>query len=205
MLIIGLLVVVLAAGVWAYSRFGKSQAVAIKADAMTPVVLSQIREMVFEDRVDVSGNVEAKNTAIISARIPGTLDEIFVDEGDKVQAGQKLFQTDKIKLGRAMESARQQVAVAAAAVRASQATVERINADLAKVRIDFERYKRLYEKDHAVTKNALESQESHLKQVQAALAEANAGLELAAHRKVRPKAVWGSPGRTSPTRWSFHP
>jgi len=145
-----------------------------------PVVVTPVREMVFEKRIEVSGNVEAKNTALVSARIPGALDDVYVDEGDSVEAGTtKLFQTDKIKLSRAREAAGQQVTVAAAAVRARQATVERINADLSKVRIDYHRYKRLYQQDHAVTKSAFETQESHLKQVQAGLTEAKAGLELA--------------------------
>jgi len=173
-----------AAGVWVAPKLGgQSEPTAAAAPAKEvrlPVVLSEVREMTFEDRLEVSGNVEAKETAVVSARIPGVLDEIFVDEGDAVTAGEtKLFQTDKIKLTRALESAEQQVEVAVAAVRARAATVARIQADLAKVQLDYDRYKRLYERDKAVTRSAWEAQESHLKQVQAGLAEAKAGLELA--------------------------
>lgn len=183
-------VVVVAAAVagivaWRYGYLQLNQGAEPTTEDKAPaqgvsVVLSPVREMVFEDRLHISGNVEAKNTALVSARIPGALDDVYVDEGDTVKAGTtKLFQTDKIKLSRARESAGQQVAVAAAAVRARQATVERINADLAKVQIDYDRYKRLYQQDHAVTKSAFETQESHLKQVRAGLTEAKAGLELA--------------------------
>ena len=84
-----------------------------------PVVLTPVREMTFEDRICISGNVEARNTALVSARIPGVLDNIFVEEGDTVEVGERLFQTNKEKLTQAVEIAEQQVAVASAAVRAS--------------------------------------------------------------------------------------
>jgi len=150
------------------------------ADRRVAVVCTEIRKITFEDQIAISGNIEAKNTALVSARIPGVLDEIYVDEGDRVVAGKtRLFQTDKLKLTKAVESADQQVAVSAAVVRARQATVTRIKADLAKVKIDHDRYKRLYERDRAVTRNALEVQVSRLEQTLAALAEAQAGVDLA--------------------------
>lgn len=190
-LIVGLSAAVVVSGAVAYQllhRRPTSASAAPAAEQRIPVVLAQVREVTFEERVDVSGNVEAKSTALVSARVPGVLDEILVDKGDAVEQGQKLFQTDKIRLTRAVESAEQQVAVAAAAVRARQATVERIEADLTKVQADFDRYKRLYEQDHAVTRSAFEAQESHLKQVQAGLREAKAGLELARAQEEQAKS-----------------
>jgi RND family efflux transporter MFP subunit len=55
----------------------------------------------------------------------------------------------------------------------------RIKADFEKAKIDYERFRRLYEEDKAVTKNALESQESRYKQLKATLEEARAGAALA--------------------------
>ena len=145
-----------------------------------PVVLSEIRQMRFEDHVDVSGSVEAKNTAIVSARIPGVLDKIFVEEGDAVTAGKtRLFQTDKIKVVKALEAARQQLLVAEANADARRATLARIEADLEKASTDYHRFKRLYENDNAVTQNALEIQELQFTRAQAAQKEASAALALA--------------------------
>jgi RND family efflux transporter MFP subunit len=62
--------------------------------------------------------------------------------------------------------------------RARLATVKRIEADLNKAEIDYERFKRLYHDDLAVTKNALESQESRYIQTKAALDEAKAMADL---------------------------
>ena len=94
-----------------------------------------------------------------------------------------MFQTDKIKLAKALEIAEKQVSVAEWASRAREATVRRIEADLHKAQTDYERFKRLYENDGAVTENALEAQESRYKQVLAALAEAKAAAGLALRQK----------------------
>ncbi|HHH75502.1 MAG TPA: efflux RND transporter periplasmic adaptor subunit, partial [Phycisphaerae bacterium] len=48
-----------------------------------------------------------------------------------------------------------------------------------KTQIDYDRYKRLYENDKAITKNVMEVQESRLKQVQASVAEIIASIDLA--------------------------
>lgn len=144
------------------------------------VVTNPCRGMIFEDRLETSGNVESKNYALVSARVPGVIDDIYFEEGDFVTAGKTdLFQTDKIKLSQAKEIAKHGVVVAEFGYKARMATIARTEADLEKARIDYERYKRLYEDDNAVTKNAFETQESRYKQLQAALEEARAGASLA--------------------------
>jgi multidrug efflux pump subunit AcrA (membrane-fusion protein) len=144
------------------------------------VVITPSRVMTFVEGIETFGNVESKNYALVSARIPGVIDDIYVEEGDYVIEGKtNLFQTDKIKLNQAVEIARQAVSVADFTHRAKQATVAKVEADFEKARIDYERFKRLYEKDGAVTKNALESQESRFKQLDASLEEARANADLA--------------------------
>ncbi|MBN1847847.1 MAG: efflux RND transporter periplasmic adaptor subunit [Deltaproteobacteria bacterium] len=150
----------------------------------TSVVTTPSRLMTFEKRIETYGNVGTKNFSLVSARIPGVIDEIFVEEGDYVIKDETpLFQMDKIKVSQAWEIARQAVAVADYGYRARTATIVRINADLEKAEIDYERFKRLYEADQAVTKNAFESQESRYKQLRAALDEARASADLALRQK----------------------
>ncbi|HOI56684.1 MAG TPA: efflux RND transporter periplasmic adaptor subunit, partial [Phycisphaerae bacterium] len=67
-------------------------------------------------------------------------------------------------------------------VREAQANRERIEADFTKARIDYERFQRLYEQDQAVTKNALEAQQSRFLQAEAALKHATVSVELAGNR-----------------------
>jgi RND family efflux transporter MFP subunit len=144
------------------------------------VVTTPSRLMTFEKRIETYGNVATKNFSLVSARIPGVIDDIFVEEGDYVIKDKTpLFQIDKIKVTQAWEITRHAVAVADYGHRVRMATIARIEADLEKAKIDYERFKRLYEEDQAVTKNALESQESRYKKLKAALDEARAGADLA--------------------------
>ena len=153
-----------------------------------PVVTSQVRSMVFKEQVKVTGSVEAVRTALVSARVPGIIDDIFVEEGDVVAAGiTRLFQTDHVKLKRAVEIAGHQVDVSAAVVSARRATLARVKANLDKIRLDLERYQRLYEQG-AVTQNVLETQETMMKAAAAELAEVEAGLTLAQTQEKQAKS-----------------
>lgn len=163
---------------------GAEQAASGAAAKRVPVNVTPARTMTFETRLVTSGSLMSKNYALVSARIPGTLDLVFVDEGDRVVAGEtKLFQTDSANLTKAVEIARQALAVADSAIREAEANRERAAADFNKARIDYERFKRLYEQDQAVTKNAFESQESRFLQTQAALKFATVSVEVATGRR----------------------
>lgn len=143
------------------------------------VVVTASKQMIFEERVETSGNLETRNYSIVSARMPGIIDNIFVREGDQVIGGKtKLFEIDKIKSSQAIDIAKQAVSVADYRYRARAATVKRIEADYNKAKTDYERYKRLYDNNMAVTQNALESQESRFIQAKAALDEAKAMADL---------------------------
>ncbi|MBN1624933.1 MAG: efflux RND transporter periplasmic adaptor subunit [Deltaproteobacteria bacterium] len=144
------------------------------------VVTTPSGMMSFEDGIETFGNVESKNFALVSARIPGVIDDIYVEEGDHVTAGQtRLFQTDRVKATQAVEIARQAVSVAEFTHRAKLASADRAVADFEKAGVDYERFRRLYENDGAVTKNAFESQETRFKQLKASLEEARANADLA--------------------------
>jgi RND family efflux transporter MFP subunit len=179
-------ILILAGVLWLGHGHQATTSAAVKEDSSqdsakkTSVAVTQARKMSFEELVETSGNVETKNYALVSARIKGTIDKIYVREGDHVIAGKtSLFQTDKVKVTQDLEIAEQAVSVADAGLRARNATVARVEADLEKAQTDYERFKRLYEKDEAVTQNAFESQESRFKQLKAALDEAKAAADLA--------------------------
>ena len=166
-----------------------------EADASTdasegrPVYLEAARRMTFTSVLSPSGNVLVKTSASVSARIPGTLDRIFVDEGDRVVAGETdLFQTDSLKLGKAVESSKKQLAVDEFTVMERQANLEQVQAGYNKVKLDYERYKRLYEQDKAVTENAFEIKESEFLQVSAVKKHAQISVELAQKRVEQAKA-----------------
>lgn len=145
--------------------------------AATPVVVAAVQQRTFEQTLRTQGAVEAKRFALVSARVPGTLDAVLVDEGDPVRTGQALFGVDRLKLEKALEISRRDLAVAACGLREKQANLERVQADFGKARIDFERYGRLFEKK-AVPADAVEAQESRYKQATASLSHARALVDL---------------------------
>ncbi len=144
----------------------------------TPVVLTPVQEMTFERTVVIAGNVQAKNYALVSARMPGPLDALFVDEGDAVEAGKtKLFQTDSLKLTKAVAIARQGLTVEEFSVQEKAASLEQVLAEKEQTEVDLQRYKLLVE-DNAISKQLYEQQATRVKQASAMVKHAKALLAL---------------------------
>lgn len=145
----------------------------------TPVVVTPAKQMDFENSTTVSGNVLAKNCALVSARMPGPLDAIFVDEGDVVEAGKtQLFQTDSVKLTKAVAVARQELTVAECSVREKQAKLEQTMAQIEQAKVDLNRYQELA-KRNAVSTQMVEQQGTQVKQAQAMVKHQEALIALA--------------------------
>jgi len=160
---------------------GSASEAASEATAVqrVPVVLTPAQTRAFEERVVVQGNVQAKNTALVAPRLPGVLTNLFVDEGDMVVANETaLFQTDKVMYEEALKASEQDLAMARCQQREAEINLDRMKADFEKAEIDYERFKRLREKD-AVTLNAMEMQESRYKQTKAGLEYARSTVDLA--------------------------
>jgi RND family efflux transporter MFP subunit len=153
-----------------------------------PVVTTQAVTRDFQRILAVQGNVEAKNSAFVSPRIPGTLESIFVDEGDTVVADEtRLFQTDDANLKENLEISRHNLTVAESSKNKSMASIEKTKADLHKAKLDYERFKRLLEKE-AVTADMFEQQESRYLQLQAVEKLDIAELNLAAAKEEQARA-----------------
>lgn len=178
----------LAAGGFVASKHGQANEERDVSEPIVrvPVVVTSAKPMDFESGAVVSGNVLPKNCALVSARMPGPLDAIFVDEGDVVKAGKtQLFQTDSVKLTKAVAVARQGLTVAECTVREKQASLEQTMAQIEQAKADLSRYQELA-KRNAVSTQMVEQQDSQVKQVQAMakhqealIALANAQLEQA--------------------------
>ena len=144
-----------------------------------PIVVTTAKQMTFESRVVVSGNVQAKNYALVSARMPGPLDAVFVDEGDFVEAGKtQLFQTDSVKLSKAVALARQGQTVAECSVREKQAFLEQSSAQNEQDAKDLERYREL-SGQNAISEQMYEQQGSQVKQAEAMVKHKQALISLA--------------------------
>lgn len=160
------------------SQAAGSQGSATPADAV-PVVLQPARETVFEERLAIAGSVVAKRYALVSARIPGTLEEIFVEEGDYVEAGKtKLFQTDSVKLAQAMAIAQEQLRVAECAVREKEALLEKTLVAQQQALTDLARYRDLNARN-AVATQVVEHQQAQCRQLEADVRHVQTLIDLA--------------------------
>ncbi|HEO72693.1 MAG TPA: HlyD family efflux transporter periplasmic adaptor subunit, partial [Candidatus Hydrogenedentes bacterium] len=143
-----------------------------------PVVLTPVEQRVFEERLAVQGTLEAKRQLYVPARIDGPLDNIFVDEGDVVVAGEtKLFKVEDIKLEEAARIRRQDLNVARCALREKEANLENAKIQLSKAERDYERFKRLHAKK-AVTDDTFEQQETRYKLAKVGLEHAHTLIKL---------------------------
>ncbi len=112
------------------------------------------KNVVFEDAAFAQGTVRAKESATIAARVPGTIDDLLVAEGDVVKKGAPLFRVDRANLENA-------------------AKLAEISNE--KAQLDFKRLSRLV-KDGAVTRDAFEKAEVGAKSAALQLAVAQKNL-----------------------------
>jgi len=151
----------------------------------TPVVLTPATLRSFERTVTFTGNLEAKSFVLVSPRVGGALEEIFVEEGDAVTAQEtKLFQTDPLTLEKGLEIARQEHTVAQHAVREKKAHLERLQADFTKAEQDYKRGKELLAQK-AISTSAFEEYESRYLQGLALIKHAKVLIALAQEQEIQ--------------------
>jgi len=127
--------------------------------------------MIFTDSLRSQGVVRTKESAGISAHVPGLIEDLQVDEGDCVKKGDLLFRVDRKNLENAVRAAKDDLVLVRARLVQAEATAEKAN-------LDAERMKRLY-KGAAVTKDVLEKAEVGAKSATAALDAARAAIAKA--------------------------
>lgn len=149
------------------------------------VICKSPKRMEFVRGVSVAGDVRAVGFALVSARVPGTLDEVRVDEGDRVRAGETiLFRTDSIGLEQELEVARRGLDVADSSSREARANRKRLAAVHEQASRDTARYRRLRDQDVA-TIHQLELAETRLREAAATLEHAEAVVDLARARQAQ--------------------
>lgn len=151
--------------------------------AALTVRTAAVERRAFAESLRVQGDLRAIRRATVSARVPGALDALYVDDGDAVTNGQPLFQSDRANLGNQVEIERRNQEVAAAGIREAEAAVERASAEEAKAARDRDRLRRLHEAEGAVTLDAVERADTAARASAAGLSQARAALDLAHARQ----------------------
>ena len=118
-IVIALVVIALAGGIWRALSAKKTQQLAASDAAQiqgqiefsqNDVFTAEVREIT--QGLAVSGTVKALNYAVIKARVAGEVKEITVREGDAVTAGQVLARIDPVEYQRRFEQAQEQASAA---------------------------------------------------------------------------------------------
>ena len=172
-LVIGLVVLLLAAGLFrALSARKEQQEALAKASqqkvqpvvelAATDVVKAQQRELT--QGLPVSGSLRAVNSALVKARVPGELQGLTVREGDAVKAGQLIARVDATESQARVRQAQQ------------QADAARSQIDIAQRQ--FDNNKALVEQGF-ISKSALDTSMNNLQSAQANYKAAAANADLA--------------------------
>ena len=125
----------------------------------------------FVESTAVQGTVRTKESTVVSARIPGTIDRLMVEEGTFVKAGTPLFQVD-------LENLTNAVRLAEDDLRVCQAKLEEAESVEGKARADDDRMRRLVAAK-AVTVDAAERADVKLKNATAAIKAVKAQIARA--------------------------
>ena len=131
---------------------------------------------------DLPGRSSAFRTAAVMPQVSGVLLKRLFIEGDIVEAGQQLYQIDPAPYEAALASAKATLAHAHAAVRTSQATVDRFQPLLA---------------THAVSRQDYDNAVGTLDENKADVASAEAAVNTAAINSTYTKVLSPITGRTS--------
>jgi HlyD family secretion protein len=122
-----------------------------------------------------TGTLEARIKATVSPKISGRIEEVLVDMGDRVTAGQLLVRLDNAELT-------QQVAIAEADVETRRAAIERLESDISRAlailkqaNTNFQRLDALI-KENAVSKDEFEKGQEAQAVADSEWARANAAL-----------------------------
>jgi len=172
-------------GLWMISSCSHSQGPADEektGSKEVAVVVTHPARKIFEHCVVTQGNIEAKHRGLVSPRIPGTLEHIFVDEGSRVLKGKTpLFETDGVSSHQKVIIEKNALAVEKSSHKQALAKLESAGVNLEKAEMDYHRYQRLHENNNA-TQDAFEQFRSRYAQFSAAHKVAQAAVDVSAEK-----------------------
>lgn len=157
-----LLAVVALAAQGGLLSFGKAQK--ISGGGVPTVTVSEALLVKMTPKLALTGSLEGETSVVISARIPGRIERVQVEEGQAVAAGQELVGLESVEL--------------ANTVRMGRDGVQRASANYENAATDFQRYQTLFTQN-AISRQQLDSAQTRLKVAQAELSSAYATLSSA--------------------------
>ena len=147
----GLVVLVIAAMVWANFAF--------KKDTGTKVTTEAIKQRDLEAIVSASGKIRARRTVNITSEVSGKVVQLAVKEGDRVKAGQFLLQVDPRNLRSRLQVSEATLEQQRIALQQARIQAQNARADLKLAEEELARQRSLA-KSQLTTKQALDQAET---------------------------------------------
>lgn len=143
------------------------------------VRVESLQKRIYRQEIPVQGTVEPVTHATISAKISGILEDLRVEEGDRVRKGTILFGIDRQILKNRELVCSNEVTVKKSELQSAKISLEQAEITLQKANQDFERYRNL-RRVNAVSQSEFENFETQFKQAQTGVKSARAAIENAA-------------------------
>ena len=145
--------------------------VAVPAGVVKGALIETVKVASIPETMEVVGTVRARTSAVVSARIPGTVSLLKVREGDRVRKGQLLAQLD----------AQENQAAAAGAAAGAEEAKRGLDEALSRKRLSdttFDRYQKLFN-EQAVTRQEFDVKQTERDLATQAVARAEARVRQA--------------------------
>lgn len=143
--------------------------------AATPVIEHRVEVGEVVAEVMGTGTLEARIKSTISPKIAGRVHEILVDQGDRVKAGQLLFNLDDEELKQQVEIAEATTAMWRASLDRLQADLNQAKAVLGNAKTDFDRIQKLVQ-SRSVSEEEAENATERVSIAEAGLSRSMAAL-----------------------------
>jgi multidrug efflux pump subunit AcrA (membrane-fusion protein) len=114
-------------------------------NALTAVNVITAEQAPASSELELPGNVEAIQTATVSARTSGYLRRWYADIGDRVKAGQLLAEIDTPEVDQELQQARANLVQAQASLGQAEANLQQAKTNMEFARVSYERWKYLAE------------------------------------------------------------
>lgn len=178
-LYLSLIILICLSGLVGCSKKSKNQSEPVRITVRT----AKISERNFQESVSTQGVVEPIVHATLSALVPGRLEELKAEEGDRVKQGALLFRSDRKNLENACRLAEEALKAARSRHRTRQADLKLAGFSLAKARLDYDRNQTMY-KSKIVSSDAYEKyrlafQKAEIEREQALAAVSTTEAEIA--------------------------
>ncbi len=96
------------------------------AEIARPVVVRPVEVFDLEERIEATGELRAKDHATIASEVPGRITELLVEEGQRVEEGERLLAIDPEKRNLELLDAQARVTEARASVAEAKRELERV-------------------------------------------------------------------------------